>query len=150
MKHLLITLALIVSLPLSAQKGLHINDIFKGKVVSRQEMREGIMRGDNLAPYKLNVLHTASFTGDEAERQLADRLFSADMKAYIADDTDMEMESRGGFLYYAIVQLIDTDSGLHRYICYQCKEKAKRFDITVVYMEGKATLADLRKTFKKK
>ena len=135
----------------SAQKGLHINDVFEGRIVPKQDMKESLIKGDNLAPYNLKVLHTAKLSTNNAIRATVELLFNEDMKERVSDeDENLELENRNGHLYYAIVQLSDNGKGLHRYICYQCREKSEGYDITLVYMEGKASLADLRKTFKKK
>lgn len=152
MKHLIITLALITAtLPLTAQEGLCINEVFEGHVVSKLLIQESLIKGDNLAPYNLKVLHTAKCEANAKERITIEQLFEKDMKERISDDdSNMEMESRDGHLYYAIVQIADTKKGLHRYICYQSRKNAGDYTITLVYMEGKASLADLRKTFKKK
>lgn len=140
-----------ISLSTSAQRGLQINEVFEGKVIAKQYMQESLIKGDNVAPYKLRLLHTVKFLANNSQRAKADALFNIDMKERISDDdSNMEMETRDGFLYYAIVQLTDNDKGLHRYICYQCRPKSTKFDITMVYMEGEASLADLRKTFKRK
>lgn len=140
-----------VALHVAAQKGLRINEVFEGKVVDRGCMQESLIKGEDLAPYKLRVLHTVRFAATYAERDDTEGLFMEDMKGRLSDETDnMEMERHGEHLYYAIVQIADTPKGLHRYICYQCKEKGSRIDITLAYMEGRATLADLRATFKKK
>lgn len=133
-----------------AQKGLKINDVFDGKVVFKSQMKESLIKGDNLAAYNLKVLHTAKFTTHNINREEVEKLFYQDMENRLSDDDEnMELESRNGHLYYAIVQLMDNEKGAHRYICYQCRDKSGRYDITLVYMEGSATLADLRKTFKK-
>jgi hypothetical protein len=153
MKQLLIIISLLCSITLSttAQEGLRINEVFEGHVVSKQFIRESLIKGDNLAPYNLKVLHTAKCEANSRERITMEQLFEEDMKQRISDDnSNMEMESRDGHLYYAIVQIADTKKGTHRYICYQCRDRSSHFDITLVYMEGKASLADLRKTFKKK
>ena len=140
-----------ISLSASAQKGLCINEVFEGKLIDKQCMQESLIKGENLAPYKLKVLHTVKLAANDNQRARVDHLFNEDMKERISDDdSNMEMESRDGFIYYAIVQLTDNKEGTHRYICYQCKDKANHYDITLVYMEGKASLSDLRKTFKKK
>lgn len=140
-----------ISLSTSAQRGLQINEVFEGKVIAKQYMQESLIKGDNVAPYKLRLLHTVKFLANNSQRAKADALFNIDMKERISDDdSNMEMESRDGFLYYAIVQLTDNEKGSHRYICYQCRPKSTKFDITMVYMEGEASLADLRKTFKRK
>ena len=140
-----------ISLSTSAQRGLQINEVFEGKVIAKQYMQESLIKGDNVAPYKLKLLHTVKFLANNSQRARADALFNIDMRERISDDdSNMEMESRDGFIYYAIVQLTDNEKGLHRYICYQCRPKSAKFDITMVYMEGEASLADLRKTFKRK
>lgn len=140
-----------ICLNTSAQRGLQINEVFEGKVIAKQYMQESLIKGDNVAPYKLRLLHTVKFLANNSQRAKADALFNIDMRERISDDdSNMEMETRDGFLYYAIVQLTDNDKGSHRYICYQCRPKSTKFDITMVYMEGEASLADLRKTFKRK
>ena len=140
-----------ICLSTSAQRGLQINEVFEGKVIAKQYMQESLTKGDNVAPYKLKLLHTVKFLANNSQRARADALFNIDMRERISDDdSNMEMESRDGFIYYAIVQLTDNEKGLHRYICYQCRPKSAKFDITMVYMEGEASLADLRKTFKRK
>jgi hypothetical protein len=140
-----------ICLSTSAQRGLQIDEVFEGKVIAKQYMQESLIKGDNVAPYKLKLLHTVKFLANNSQRAKADALFNIDMKERISDDdSNMEMETRDGFLYYAIVQLTDNDKGSHRYICYQCRPKSTKFDITMVYMEGEASLADLRKTFKRK
>jgi hypothetical protein len=140
-----------ISLSTSAQRGLQINEVFEGKVIAKQYMQESLIKGDNVASYKLRLLHTVKFLANNSQRAKADALFNIDMKERISDDdSNMEMETRDGFIYYAIVQLTDNEKGTHRYICYQCRPKSTKFDITMVYMEGEASLADLRKTFKRK
>lgn len=153
MKRTLFILSMLIgiSLSTSAQRGLQINEVFEGKVIAKQYMQESLIKGDNVAPYKLRLLHTVKFLANNSQRAKADALFNIDMKERISDDdSNMEMETRDGFIYYAIVQLTDNDKGSHRYICYQCRPKSTKFDITMVYMEGEASLADLRKTFKRK
>jgi len=153
MKRTLFILSMLIGICLStsAQRGLQIDEVFEGKVIAKQYMQESLIKGDNVAPYKLRLLHTVKFLANNSQRAKADALFNIDMKERISDDdSNMEMETRDGFLYYAIVQLTDNDKGSHRYICYQCRPKSTKFDITMVYMEGEASLADLRKTFKRK
>ena len=152
MKHLLITLALIAaSLPLSAQEGLRINEVFEGNIINELALQESLVKGESLEPFKLKVLHTVKFTTGNSPRDKVEALFEEDMKGRLSDNNDnLELEYRDGHLYYAIVQIADTKKGLHRYICYQCRQETGGNSITLVYMEGKASLADLRKTFKKK
>ncbi|MDE7166687.1 MAG: hypothetical protein K2O17_06630 [Bacteroidaceae bacterium] len=151
MKHLLITLMLLgIALPISAQRGLHINEVFEGNVIQKAGMHKTLIKGESLEPYKLTVLHTAKFTAGSLLRDKVEALFSKDMGEHPSDKDNIELEYRDGHLYYAVVQIDDTRGGLHRYICYQCRSNAATNNITLAYMEGKATLADLRKTFKRK
>ena len=153
MRRLFTILWMLTSICLSAlaQKGLKINDVFEGKVILKSKMQESLIKGDNLAAYNLKVLHTVKFTTPfRLRREEVEKLFYEDMEKRLSDDDEnMELESRNGHLYYAIVQLSNTEKGAHRFICYQCRDKSGDYDITLVYMEGKASLADLRKTFKK-
>lgn len=144
-----------IALSAAAQEGLHINEVFEGKLINKEEIRESLIKGESLAPYKLNVLHTIKFAASSKERAKVDALFTKDMEGSNSDDeSDVEYESEveyvGNFIYYAIVQLTDTKKGRHRYICYQCRDNSGHYDITLAYIEGKASLADLRKTFKNK
>jgi len=152
MKQLLITLvAIVAALPLSAQKGLRIDEVFKGNIVNELALQESLVKGESLEPFKLKVLHTVKFTTSSTQRDRVEALFEEDMKGRLSDDDEnLELEYRDGHLYYAIVQIADIRKGLHRYICYQSRTNMAEHTITLVYMEGKASLADLRKTFKKK
>lgn len=152
MRHLFFSLIILaIALPLAAQDGLEINKVFKGETVNETAIKESLVKGESLAPYKLRVLHTAKFTVGEAHRDEVEALFEEDMKGRLPDDDEnIELEYRDGHLYYAIVQLTDTRKGQHRYICYQCRKTTGGHGITLVYMEGKASLCDLRNTFKKK
>ena len=78
----------------SAQEGLHINEVFEGKLIDKEEIRESLIKGESLAPYKLNVLHTIKFSASSKERARVDALFTKDMEGCISDDeSDTEYES---------------------------------------------------------
>jgi len=140
-----------LSLSVTAQEGLQMNEVFEGKLIAKQNMQESLIKGDNLASYKLRLLHTAKFAANDAQRDKVEALFNEDMKERLSDDdSNMEMENRNGHIYYAIVQLSDKKDGTGRFICYQCREKQKDYDITLVYMEGSASLSHLREKFKRK
>jgi len=153
MKRILFILSMLIGISLSAtaQRGLQINEVFEGKLIAKQNMQESLIKGDNLASYKLKLLHTAKFAANDAQRDKVEALFNEDMKERLSDDdSNMEMENRKGHIYYAIVQLSDKKDGTGRFICYQCREKEKDYDITLVYMEGSASLSHLREKFKRK
>lgn len=132
-----------------AQKELKIGDIFEGKAVSIKDKVETHVKGKTLEPYKLSVLRTIKFSTTANDRDIAERLFSIDMKQVDASTKEnFEMESRDGHLYYAVVQISDYQ-GQRRFICYQCKRTGDEYKITLAYMRGKATINELRKMFKK-
>ena len=96
MKHLLITLALIAaSLPLSAQEGLRINEVFEGNIINELAMQESLVKGESLEPFKLKVLHTVKFTTGNSPRDKVEALFEEDMKGRLSDNNDnLELEYR--------------------------------------------------------
>ena len=106
MRHSFLSLIIFaLALPIAAQDGLEINKVFKGEIVSEKAMKESLVKGDNLAPYKLRVLHTAKFTVGDSRRDEVEALFEEDMKGRLSeDDENIELEYRDGHLYYAIEQ----------------------------------------------
>ena len=79
----------------------------------------------------------------------------ADMKQ--AEDLEMERkgDSHDSWLYYAMMTLppLGKSSGngiRHWYLCYQCVPTKNAFLITLVFMEGNATMKEMRRAFNKK
>ncbi len=139
---------MLASIEVWAQKELRINEVF---TQYRQQMKESYVRGEALRGYRLDIMRTGKLTVSAGRRDDIEALFLEDIKD-VPDRTqdNSEMEVRDGHLYYAVVQLADY-KGRHRYVCYQCKHvESGKYEITLAYMRGTATMSDLRNTFKHK
>lgn len=120
-----------------AQRALHVERLFAGQVVPRQKMVETIVKGERLKTYRLTLFRSLRFTATDSERQQVERLVRSDAKMA----TDKEIEMRNGELQYALCQLPATSR--QRYLCYQRNGNS----LLIVYLEGAATLSELKNMF---
>lgn len=138
-----------------AQNGLHINDVFVGKDISKKEMVETFIKGVRLSQYQLRVFHSVKFTATEQQRDAIEKKFQMDLgeniKTYANDTQNSEMEFRGGHLFYAIAEVDVYPHNGRQYISYQCSATTmpNKYNITLVYIEGYCTFNQLKHTFKK-
>lgn len=150
MKRTLIILLCLLA-PLTAvlaQKGLHVAPIFQGEVIPKKRMMETMARGESLEKYKLTLFHSLKMNVDVFERGTILERVLADVNGL--ESKNVEWESENNNVAYCIACLPGGKSK-HRYLCYQCYEASQGgFNITLVYLEGSASMSDLRKTFKKK
>ncbi len=129
-----------------AQNGLHVEDIFEGKVVPRRQMKETVIRGEKLDPFNLEHFYSVAFAGDETVLQQVSARVLADSD--LADDQEVHRD--GGILTYAILTF-EGKNRENRYVCYQCMlQEGGHYGFTLVYMSGPATLEDLKRLFKKR
>ena len=146
----------LVCLPVLAQKGLHVAEIFDGDIVAKTYMVENMLKGEQLSRYKLTFFRSIKFKASVEERHKIEALVNEDIRHAI----DLEQErkwdgrkdSRAG-LNYAVMTLPPQDARdrkSRRYLCYQCLPLRGEYAITLIYMQGHATLDELRKMFKKK
>ena len=147
MKKLLTCLAasLILVSSAFAQRGLNSFPVFKGKVVPNEKMVITEARGGSMATYKLDYYRSVSF--------LADAALAAKVSAMVEADADasksVETEKEGPFLTYALVQPKPAGKR-NRYLCYQARPVAEGlWKITLLYLEGSATVGDLKSMFEK-
>lgn len=164
MKHIVFTiLFLLALLPLKAQKGLHVNDIFDGDIVKKTYMVDNLIKGEQLKPYKLTYFRSIKFKASAEERSKIEKLVGEDIK----NSLDLELERQGDKdsdkrseplsppYHYVMMTLppdgkFDPNSPNRWYLCYQCTPyKNSEFAITLVFMKGYATVPELRKMFKK-
>ncbi|MCR5018254.1 MAG: DUF6108 family protein [Bacteroidales bacterium] len=147
MKRLLtIFAAMLLCAAASAQEGLYVEDLFEGNVISRKIMKRTFISGAQLRPYKLDTYKSLTFTVDEGAMHEVEVRVIRD--AYDAPDKQMDYD--GGHLTYALVCLPPLPNGLNRFLCYQAKEIKGLWDVTVVYLRGRASVEDLNLMFNKK
>lgn len=141
---LCLTVLLLLSVAAFAQRGLSCRSVFEGKVVPGRQMVVTEVRGGNLTPYKLDHYRGVSFqVGADLALQV-ERLVDADARAAGSAET----ERAGGFLTYALFQPGSSGKN-HRYVCYQARPVGQEWKITLLYLEGPATLEELRAMFEK-
>ncbi len=147
-------LCITTAMSIHAQKELSINDILKGNGIDKSRVTETIIRGERLKPYHLTSFHSIKFNATEKERDDTEKQFYTYITQNAAQGkdgkTNSELESRGGHLYYAIAEVKPLSPYDRRYICYQCSPDANNtFRLTLVTLEGRVSLQNLQKMFKK-
>ncbi|MBQ6761442.1 MAG: hypothetical protein IJP49_01690 [Bacteroidales bacterium] len=143
--------ALFAVIQLSAQTGFGINPVFDGKLVPSSRIKETFIDGSQLAPYKLRIFRSVKFTSTADELSRIQTLLLQDGKRA----EDRQTEYAGGVLTYALFRFRAEGRSIrsnvsakgNKYLCMQVFPKGEQYDITLVYMSGDATLADLKKLF---
>ena len=145
MKRLACIIALtLLSLSAFAQRGLNCNPVFRGKVVPFNRMVETEVRGESMSTYKLSYFHSVKIQIDDVTAAKVAEMVEMD----VAKAESAETERIGGRLTYALIRL-QPFKKVNRYLCYQLKEKGGARIITIIYLEGSASLDDLHNMFEK-
>lgn len=146
MKRLLICIMalLLFSGAAFAQRGLNCYPVFRGKIVPAKRMIVTEARGESMATYKLDYYHSVQFQVDEETAKKVTELIQADA----ADAQSAQTEMTGELLTYALIQPTPF-ARVRRYLCYQARPVGTAWIITILYLEGSATLDDLRSMFEK-
>ena len=128
-----------------AQKGLNCYPVFQGKVIPERQMVVTEVRGNSMATYKISYYRSVRFQVDTLTARKVAALVEAD--ALTADSA--ETEKTGELLTYGLIQLKPLGN-TRRYLCYQARPtEFHGWMITMIYLEGTATLKDLRSMFEK-
>ena len=127
-----------------AQRGLNCYPVFRGKIVPAKRMIVTEARGESMATYKLDYYHSVQFQVDEETAKKVAELIQADA----ADAQSAQTEMTGELLTYALIQPTPF-ARVRRYLCYQARPVGAAWIITILYLEGSATLDDLRSMFEK-
>ena len=146
MKKIVISLMalLLLTVSASAQRDLSCYPVFQGKIVPGKQMVVTEVRGSSMAAYKLDYYRGVSFQADEALAKQVAALVESDAAATESAQT----EKVSGFLTYALVQPVSRRKS-NRFLCYQARPIGEEWKVTLLYLEGPATLEDLRKMFEK-
>lgn len=147
MKRFVAVLVLILSMSgiAGAQRGLACHPVFRGKIVPSGHMIETKVGSGSMSTYKLEYYHSVQFQADQETAAKVSGLVSADAAA----SESAEIDSQGGVLTYALIQLAPFKR-VRRYLCYQARPLGPFWKVTIVYLEGSATIDDLRTMFDKK
>ena len=144
---ILITVMALTILPVLAQSGLHINSLFDGRYKTNPYAAECIVTGPAAWEIDLEVYHSLKVTQKE-QQDLIESLVNKDG----ATAVDKEVQLRNGKLYYGFYTLSKTKKGRNRFIFFLNQNLAKqspRNMVTLIYMEGKASPAQIKKLIRK-
>ncbi|WP_034541511.1 DUF6108 family protein [Phocaeicola paurosaccharolyticus] len=143
----IILLMLLVSLTMgiSAQEGLGINQLFGNRYRNNRNAIEVLVKGKELKDYDLSLFRSLTVKYSPDEAKVIEKLVTADAK----DAVDKETGRIGGNLYFGFYQL-QPAKGKHRYIFFRNNflRKNQEPEVTIVYMEGNTTLKELKNLFK--
>ncbi len=136
MKKILILL-LIVSASLTAygQRGLHIDQLFQGRIIPQERMVETKVRGKMVAKYQLSYFHSLRFEATASEVKRIEELLDKDRQT-----SYQRVESKKAL---TIMLQLQPQASLNRYLCFKRTGNGKHMQVVVIYMEG--TLSSLDK-----
>ena len=144
MKRLIITIIACIFAFAAKAQSVEASYIFKGRSMKHQEST--CTEGNSLKPYKLTLFSTATTQDRRHFKYIEEVIESNEDKAI-----DKECGYINGRLYYGFYQFKPNEKGRYRYIFYRNSSlrEDEPCEITVVYMEGYPTLAELKKMFQK-
>lgn len=145
MKRVIFILFLIgsMALPALSQTGLHIAQLFDGPFKRRTDATEVYMKGRSVRDYGLSIFRSLSVSYPPDDR-LMERLVRLDARQAV----NKEESYKGTALYYGFYQLPQY-KGLNRYIFYK-HTRTKKQPATLIYMEGKASIQEIKRRFMKR
>lgn len=138
---------LLLPLALSAQRGLNIADVLDGRYKKNPNTTDIVIKGSQLAEFHLSYYHSLKVEHDAA-------IMDAVARAFVADEPqaqDKEVVHTGQRLYYGFYRL-KYNGETNRFVFFKDLRYApgeKRPCVTLIYMEGSASLSLLKKIFKK-
>ena len=111
-----------------AQKGLHIEGLFEGKVVPQERMVETRVRGRSLSKYGLTYFRSLRFEVKDKERKEIRRLLKQDLEGR----PEQDYETSTDYENYKVFLQLPSQGSTKRMLCYR-----EFYDnVLVIYMEG--------------
>ncbi|MGN1221478.1 MAG: hypothetical protein ACI4TU_11145 [Candidatus Cryptobacteroides sp.] len=117
-----------------------VEDIFRGKVVPKREMKKISVQGDRLAALRLSDFTSVQFPADEQRVELVSSIIDEFAKRI----SDKDLERNGNLLTYALLTLPPSDEGLNRYLGYSAKSDGRMYSVIVIYFCGQASPSELK------
>ncbi|MCM1355146.1 MAG: DUF6108 family protein [Staphylococcus sp.] len=139
MKRLLSLLLIFISLSLgvSAQTGLEINQIFGGKYVSDPSVTETLMNGNQKFLTKHNLNTLATFRGNsQTYGPILQPLVLADGSKAIGRNVRYK-EGKLQYAYFILPSITVNGKKVNRYLYYLNNENGKKPSAMVIYFDGK-------------
>lgn len=144
MKRILTAIIVCIAAFAAEAQSIEAADILNGKTTKHKE--SSCIKGHSLKPYYLTLFSTVTTSDRNLFNYIEEVVKSNEEKAI-----DKECGYINGRLYYGFYQFKPNKDGKYRYLFY--RNSSLRDDepseVTVVYMEGYPTLAELKKMFQK-
>lgn len=143
-KLLSIILLAICAISANAQKGLEVSRLFEGEGKWKLKFSAAHITGSPLKPYNLTLFRSIT-TGDSRLYDEIEQAVNKDAQKTI----DKECGHINGRLYYGFF-IFEPRDNKYRYLFYRNSSLRSNEpnEVTVVYMEGYATLEELKETFR--
>lgn len=127
---------------------LHISKFLESNDKAYTEgVKQVVIRGDKLKPYNLSYYISYTILDKNTNPSLSSTIASA-VKADGKTANDRKEVMLGGKLYYAIYTLPQIKNKSNRYIFYKDTSlKGNGRQVIVVYMEGQASLSEIKRKF---
>lgn len=111
-----------------AQKDLHINALFEGKIVPQERMVETRVRGRSLSKYGLTYFRSLRFEPTGKQEKQIKALLEQDL----AERTEQDYQVITDDGLYQVFLELSPHGNIKRMLCY----KARCEGVLVIYMEG--------------
>lgn len=148
MKRFYLSLSVIwLMLTATAQEGLQINSFFDKHYKEWKKATEVLVKGKQLKPYDLTLFRSITLKDLPEEALKIEACVMKDVEKAV----DKEEGRIGERLYYGFYCLPPRYEMTYRYLFYRntsVKKDARQDEVTLVYMEGYATLDELKRIFK--
>lgn len=140
----ILAIALFAAFVAKAQGSLNVAKVFDGRFRDRKEATEVLLKGKEIKSYGLTLFRSLTRVLPDKEAQQVEAWVTADG----ASATDKETGRKGSRLYYGFYKL-KPSGGQNRYIFYRnnALQPGKSGKLTVIYMEGTATITELKRNF---
>lgn len=135
-KLLFILIALVAPLTALAQQGLHIDELFQGRIIPQERMVETRVRGRSIEKYQLSYYRSLRLNATDKEAGRLRQLLGQDSEQSIDMRTSRKNPHRWDT--WTCKLQMPVANGKNRYVCYQeeWNREHDQCEVTVIYMEG--------------
>lgn len=137
----------LLALPIAAQKGMQIAELFDGRFKKDHRAVEVLIKGKELKQYHLTLFRSLTISNAPQTFEKMEALVRKDAVHAI----DKEVGTINNRLYYGFYCFPAQDNDTYRYLFYRNTaaktNSGKQPEATLVYMEGQVTLEELKRMF---
>lgn len=145
-RQLILFLFALFSAAATAQSGLAISPFFADDFIKSSTQTSISLKGEKVKAYNLSLFRSITLSAQSEHARQLERAVLADAAHAIEHEAGM----KEGKLYYGFYRL-PTEKGQNRYLFYRNNALRKGGEPTIIliYMEGKATIPELKRIFGK-